>query len=206
MSSNIQIKRICQYCGKEFTAKTTTTAYCSHRCNSLAYKEKIRADKIKQSNNETSQIRVSKDIRPVKTKSIAELKEKEFLTVKEVSMIINCSRQNVYKLIKSGKLKATNLLIKKTIVKRSDIDKLFSNNSNVSDIELIPKQQKIDLQKWAQAGFFKITDCYTLTEIKNKYGISESAIYSIIRRENIPTIKKGWFVYVPKNSIDDIFK
>jgi len=206
MSSNIQIKRICQYCGKEFTAKTTTTAYCSHRCNSLAYKEKIRADKIKQSNNETSQIRVSKDIRPVKTKSIAELKEKEFLTVKEVSMIINCSRQNVYKLIKSGKLKATNLLIKKTIVKRSDIDKLFSNNSDVSDIELIPKQQKIDLQKWAQAGFFKITDCYTLTEIKNKYGISESAIYSIIRRENIPTIKKGWFVYVPKNSIDDIFK
>ena len=206
MSSNIQIKRICQYCGKEFTAKTTTTAYCSHRCNSLAYKEKIRADKIKQSNNETSQIRVSKDIRPVKTKSIAELKEKEFLTVKEVSMIINCSRQNVYKLIKSGKLKATNLLIKKTLVKRSDIDKLFSNNSDVSDIELIPKQQKIDLQKWAQAGFFKITDCYTLTEIKNKYGISESAIYSIIRRENIPTIKKGWFVYVPKNSIDDIFK
>lgn len=202
MSSNIQTKRICQYCGKEFTAKTTTTAYCSHRCNSLAYKEKIRADKIKQSNNETSQIRVSKDIRPVKTKSIAELKEKEFLTVKEVSMIINCSRQNVYKLIKSGKLKATNLLIKKTLVRRSDIDKLFSNDSG---IELIPQQQKIDLQKWEQAGFYKITDCYTLAEIKNKYGISESAIYSIIRRENIPTIKKGWFVYVPKNLIDDIF-
>jgi excisionase family DNA binding protein len=202
MSSNIQIKRICQYCGKEFTAKTTTTAYCSHRCNSLAYKEKIRADKIKQSNNETSQIRVSKDIRPVKTKSIAELKEKEFLTVKEVSMIINCSRQNVYKLIKSGKLKATNLLIKKTLVRRSDIDKLFSNDSG---IELIPQQQKIDLQKWEQAGFYKITDCYTLAEIKNKYGISESAIYSIIRRENIPTIKKGWYVYVPKSLIDDIF-
>jgi len=202
MSSNIQIKRICQYCGNEFIAKTTTTAYCSHRCNSLAYKEKIRADKIKQSNNETSQIRVSKGIRPVKTKSIAELKEKEFLTVKEVSLILNCSRQNVYKLIKSGKLKATNLLIKKTLVRRSDIDKLFSNDSG---IELIPQQQKIDLQKWEQAGFYKITDCYTLAEIKNKYSISESAIYSIIRRENIPTIKKGWYVYVPKSLIDDIF-
>ncbi len=206
MSSNIQIKRICQYCGKEFIAKTTKTAYCSHSCNSLAYKAKIKAGKIEQSNNETSQIRVSNDIRPVKTKSIENLKDREYLTVKEVSMLINCSRQNVYKLIKSGKLKATNLLIKKTIVKRSDIDKLFSNNSDVSDIELIPKQQKIDLQKWTQAGFFKITDCYTLAEIKNKYDISESAIYSIIRRENIPTIKKGWFEYVPKNLIDDIFK
>ncbi|NMC98490.1 MAG: helix-turn-helix domain-containing protein [Bacteroidales bacterium] len=202
MSSNIQIKRICQYCGKEFIAKTTKTAYCSHRCNSLAYKEKIRADKIKQSHNETSQIRVSKDIRPGKTKSIENLKDREYLTVKEVSMLINCSRQNVYKLIKSGKLKATNLLIKKTLVRRSDIDKLFSNDSG---IELIPQQQKIDLQKWEQAGFYKITDCYTLAEIKNKYGISESAIYSIIRRENIPTIKKGWYVYVPKSLIDDIF-
>jgi hypothetical protein len=93
MSRNIQIKRICQYCGKEFIAKTTKTAYCSHSCNSLAYKAKIKAGKIKQSNNETSQIRVSHDIRPIKTKSIAELKEKAFLTVKEVSMIINCSRQ-----------------------------------------------------------------------------------------------------------------
>ena len=203
MSSNIQIKRICQYCGKEFIAKTTKTAYCSHSCNSLAYKAKIKAGKIKQSNNETSQIRVSNDIRPGKTKSIENLKDREYLTVKEVSMLINCSRQNVYKLIKSGKLKATNLLIKKTLVRRSDIDKLFSNDSG---IELIPQQQKIDLQKWEQAGFYKITDCYTLAEIKNKYGISESAIYSIIRRENIPTIKKGWFVYVPKNLIDDIFK
>ena len=133
MSSNIQIKRICQYCGKEFIAKTTKTAYCSHSCNSLAYKAKIRAGKIKQSNNETEQMKISKGIVPVKIKPIENLKDKEYLTVKEVSMLINCSRQNVYKLIKSGKLKATNLLIKKTIVKRSDIDKLFSNNSDVSD-------------------------------------------------------------------------
>lgn len=39
MSSNIFVNRVCQWCGKEFVARTTTTNYCSHRCSGLAYKE-----------------------------------------------------------------------------------------------------------------------------------------------------------------------
>lgn len=116
MSSNIQVQRICQYCGNEFTARTTTTLYCSHRCNSAAYKAKQRAGKVEQSNKETQRI---------KNQPIEELKAREFLTVTQVSKLIGCSRQNVYNLINTGKLRATNILIKKTIVKRSDLDKLF---------------------------------------------------------------------------------
>ena len=72
MSSNIQVQRICQHCGTEFTARTTVTKYCSHRCGSLANKAKKRAEKVQKSNSETKQI---------KTKPIEELKAKEFLTV-----------------------------------------------------------------------------------------------------------------------------
>src|SRR5690554_4887431 len=81
MSSNIHVQRICQHCGTEFTARTTTTAYCSHRCNSAAYKQKIRSVKVQKSNAETRQI---------KTKPIEVLKAKEFLTVTEVSKLIGC--------------------------------------------------------------------------------------------------------------------
>lgn len=116
MSSNIQVQRICQHCGNEFTARTTVTVYCSHRCNSAAYKVKQRVGKIEQSNNETQRI---------KNRPVEELKAREFLTVSQVSKLIGCSRQNIYNLIKTGKLKATNILLKKTIVRRSEIDKLF---------------------------------------------------------------------------------
>lgn len=46
MSSNITVQRICQYCGKEFTARKTVTKYCSLACTRRAYKERIRDQKI----------------------------------------------------------------------------------------------------------------------------------------------------------------
>lgn len=116
MSSNIEVQRICQHCGKDFTAKTTVTKFCGDDCAKRAYKERVKVAKIEASNLETQRI---------KNKPVEELKGKEFLTVRQVSKIIGCSRQNVYKLINTGKLRATNILLKKTIVKRSEIDKMF---------------------------------------------------------------------------------
>lgn len=190
MSSNIQVQRICQHCRTEFTARTTVTKYCSHKCSQRAYKARKRSEKVKQSNTETTLI---------KNQPIEELKAKEFLTVSEVSKLIGCSRQNVYKLINTGKLKATNILKKKTIVRRCDLDKLFKGVP-----ETIPKQQKEELSNWKQAGAFDIADCYTLTEVQDKYGISEKALYDIIKRNSIPKIKKGWYAYVPKPIIDKL--
>jgi excisionase family DNA binding protein len=118
MSSNIKVQKICQHCGKEFTARTTTTLYCSHQCNSAAYKAKKRALKVESTTQETRQI---------VTKSIELLNKKEFLSVKETALLLGCSRQTVYALINSGKLKGVNISTKKTIIQRSEIDKLFEN-------------------------------------------------------------------------------
>ena len=192
MSSNIQVQRICGYCGKEFTARTTVTKYCSLRCSSMAYKARKRTERVQKSNLETIKI---------KSKTIEELKAKEFLTVSDVSKLIGCSRQNVYKLINTGKLKATNILKKKTIVRRCDLDKLFKE---VPETETIPEQQKQELSDWKQAGAYDITNCYTINEVLEKYSISETALHNLIKRESIPKIKKGWYAYVPKPIIDKL--
>lgn len=192
MSSNIKIQRICQHCGNEFTAKTTLTKYCSHKCNSAAYKAKIKAGKVEISNKETQRI---------KNQPIEELKAKEFLTVTQVSKLIGCSRQNVYNLINTEKLKATNILLKKTIVKRSDLDELFTK---ALKNKAIPKQQKQELKEWKQAGQYDIVECYTLKEVLEKYSISETALQNIIKQESVPKIKIGWDTYVPKEIIVEL--
>ena len=46
MSSNIEIKKKCRWCGAEFIARKTTTEYCSHQCSGLAYKERKRQEKL----------------------------------------------------------------------------------------------------------------------------------------------------------------
>jgi excisionase family DNA binding protein len=116
MSSNIQVQRICQHCGAEFTARTTVTKYCSHNCGRKANKEKVRAEKVQRSNTETKQ---------TKNQSIDDLKAKEFLTVREVSKLLNCSVRSVYYYIDNGTIKAVNLGQRVTRVKRSEIDKIF---------------------------------------------------------------------------------
>jgi excisionase family DNA binding protein len=182
MSSNIEIQRICQYCNKDFIAKTTVTRYCSDDCAKRAYKARKRAEKIGVSVAETQLIR---------QRPIEDLKAREFLTVIQVSKLIGCSKQNVYKLINTGKLKATNILIKKTIVKRSEIDKLFESKEKSKPINLKP---------------LEIAECYTISEVQEKFKVSQSALQNIMKRNNIQKIQKGKFVYVPKVIINDIFK
>jgi len=117
MSSKIEVQRICQYCEQEFTARTTVTKYCSHKCSQRAYKARKRAEKVKQSNTETTRI---------KSQPIEQLKAKEFLTVREVAQLLNCSIRSAYYYIENGTISAVNLGQRMTRIKRSEIDKLFN--------------------------------------------------------------------------------
>ena len=116
MSSNIKVQRICENCKQEFTARTTVTRFCSHNCSRKAHKIKIKTAKIENSNNETLQI---------KLQPLNEIKAKEFLTVKDVAKLLNFSTRTTYRLIQEGEIKAVNLSERKTLIKRSEIDKLF---------------------------------------------------------------------------------
>jgi len=116
MALIFEVQRICEFCGKEFTAHKTITRYCSHTCNGKAYKRSVKELRIELNNKETKQ---------VITKPIEELKAKEFLSVREAAILLGCSRQCMYSLINSGKVKGVNLMIKKTIIPRAEIDKLF---------------------------------------------------------------------------------
>lgn len=181
MASNIQVQRICQYCNKEFTARTTVTMYCGDYCAKRGYKARKRAEKIEKSQTQT---------KAIKEKPINDIKAKDFLTVADVAALLNFSHRTVYRLIKQGTIRGVNLAQRKTLIRRVDIDKLF---------ELPPPQ------KPPQPTQYKIEDCYNIGEVLNKYSVSEKAIQDIIKRNSIPKQKQGKFTYVPKTMIDSIF-
>ena len=78
MSSNIFVNRVCQWCGKEFVGRTTTTNYCSHRCSGLAYKERKRQAKLEKVQEEFERV---KGCPP-------ELEKQEFLTPRQAARVI----------------------------------------------------------------------------------------------------------------------
>lgn len=116
MSSNMRIQKICEYCKVEFTAKTTVTLYCSDNCAKRAYKARKRQEKIANVKSVERQKFENK---------LAEIKDKQFLSITEVCELLGASRMTIYRQIKSGNMKAAKLG-RRIIIKRSAIDKLFN--------------------------------------------------------------------------------
>jgi excisionase family DNA binding protein len=195
MSSNIKVQRICQHCGTEFTAKTTVTQYCGDSCAKQAYKSRVRTQKVELSNKETQLIR---------TKPIEELQAKEYLTITETCKLLSVSRWTIWRAIKNEDLPAGKIG-RRTLIKHSDLNRLFKQKitPNAEDIH---KEQSHELKDWADAGQFEIAECYNIKEVQDLYSISESALQDLIKRNNIPKIKYGWFAYVPKIVIDKLLK
>lgn len=182
MSSNIQIQKVCELCGIEFTARKTTTRFCSHKCASRGYKQKVRDQKIKQTNNETIRI---------KTKDIECVKAKEFLTVSEVALLIGCSRRTAYRLVSKGNIGSINLSQRLTRIPRTAVDQFIQS---AKPPIITPQVKEYD-----------ISECYSMGEAQTVYNISGKALYDTIKRNNIPKIKQGKYVYVPKELLDKIF-
>jgi excisionase family DNA binding protein len=172
------------HCGADFIAKTTTTQYCSHNCSRKAYKAKLRDEKIKVSNEETQAVKLA----PIDT-----VKAKEFLTVKDVAILLNCSTRTAYRLIATCVIPSINLAERKTTIRRTDLDKLFEKPQAPP-----PEIRKSKIKEWT------IDDCYNLSDIEKSFGISKSAINEIIKRNDIPKLRLGWYTYVPKELIRNI--
>jgi excisionase family DNA binding protein len=185
MSSNIRVNRICEFCSTEFEAKTTVTKYCGDTCAKKAYKARKRAEKIEVSKKETKE---------VITRPIEEIRAKEFLSITETCKLVGVSRRTVYRCIERGDLIAGKLG-KRTIIKRSEIDKLFEPPN------LIAPQEKSS----ADPVEFIPGEFYSLTEAQQKFGISEAALQTLIKREHIPKVKISRYAYIPKSSIDKLF-
>ena len=182
MSSNIEVIRICEHCKKQFTARTTRTRYCSHICNSRGYKSLVRKGKVEKSNNEIVQL-LNADLEKIKPL--------EFLKITQATLLFGISRSTLYRLVNNGQLDIAKFG-KRTVIRRCDLEAFFA--IPVQDVTLKTGQQ-----------FPGFDNCYTITEIQQKYNISSGALYLLIQRQGIVKYSVGKFTCVSKQDIDIIF-
>jgi len=182
MSSNIAITRVCDYCKKQFTARTTRTRYCSHTCNSRAYKLLIRKGKVEFSNQATVQ---------VLNAALEKAKAMEYLSVSQTSLLFGISRRTIYRLINQGQLNIAKFG-KRSVLRRCDLEAFFT--VDVMENSLDPVQQ-----------FPGMENCYTIGEVQKKYKVSSGALYLLIQRQGICKYSIGRFTYVAKKDMDTIF-
>ena len=180
-ASKYKIQRKCKVCGTLFYAKTVSSWYCSRNCTCAAYRIKKRDEKNEQKRKE----KVSKipDDRP-------------YISVAEAVALFGVSRNSLYRLINNGTIPAINMGQRLTRISRAHLEASFPL------IEEQPKELPV-----SPASFkFDESDCYTIGQITEIYGVSESTVYKAIRKQSIPSCQRGNYVYVPKVEIDKLFK
>ncbi len=182
MSTNIHILKICEYCGLEFTAKTTVTRFCSQRCRTKIYK-KYNKNSFQTIENQALCYLPRSTYSPF-----------DCLTIKEASRLIGCAVSTIYNMIKKGKLSHINFSQRKIRVFKEEIEKiLYGSKSEIQPF--IFKDENI-----------KVKNCWTINKIINLYKISASALYNKLKTYNIIKIRKGKSVYVSKEVVRRLFK
>lgn len=177
-----EIKRKCKVCGKVFVAKTLDCHYCSPKCGKVAWKRKKDA-KDKSARLEA----IARQIPDIR----------EYISVKEAVAMFGVERNTLYRLIKSERIPAVNIGTRLIRIKRSDMENLFlTRPESIAEKERpIPKLYSMEPE-----------DCYTITQVCEKYHINDSSVWAHVRKYSIPSRQIGNYVYVPKQEIDNLYK
>lgn len=190
MSNATEIEKVCEWCKQTFIAQKLTTRYCSHRCNSRAYKSGKREEKGKTYKMMAIGAKRMKEIEAL-SEAYERIKGKEFLSVSETAILLGVGRTTIYRYLKNNTLKSIQTP-GKTFIRRSDIDAKFNNS------ELYSTRPKRDEKT--------ITEFYTLAEIKKKYKVQDTWIYKVVRENKIPkTLIDGKSIF-SKTHIDKYFE
>ena len=182
MSSNIDIQKKCKWCGEIFTAHKMSTAYCSHKCANLAYKERVRKERISAYQKELSFKEYNEPLK--------DLEQREFFTPTAAAKLLGISRATIYRDLADETIKAVQFK-GKTLIRRKDIDMLFESSATYN--KRLP-QEKVP-----------ITEFYTTAEVKEKYNVVDSWIFVVAKKHNIPRTFNRGKTYWSKKHIDNYF-
>lgn len=177
-TSKFKVLRTCEFCSKEFYAQKVTTRFCCKRCNELAYKQRRRQKQIVEAEARVLQ------------KPIEEVGNKEFLSLHETSVLFGITKRSVYNLIYNGVLQAFKLTSRLTIVRKTDIERIFEGHVYKKKVK--PERKPI-------------TEFYTTSEIKEKYGVSEGWVFKIGKEKKIPKILHHGKTYWSKQHVEKHF-
>ena len=192
--------RKCAYCGKVFATNSGMQKYCSEECATAA--------------KETKKKRQRDFLRAVEP--VMELQQQEYLTFSKAAILLGCTRQYVYKLVEQGRLPASRLSSRMALVRRSDIEKMFTANPYNRVLPCskpkpsVAKKAKLSSMKEAKSlkttqASDEVLEYYSGEEVMQTYKVKQSWLYASAKRHQIPMCRIAGRNYYSKKHIDAVF-
>ena len=172
----MEIVKKCEWCHKTFIGQMVTARFCSSKCCDQAYryKRKVQSGKYASVGGDTEMSTLPRRVDERKLRR-EYLKDKQFLSPTEAAKLLGVSRSTIYNYLGLQILKAKQFR-GKTIIRRSDIDKLFDE---------APSYKKRGTN---HKGKDTLNGYYSLKEMMEKFKISKRTVYRRCEQYDIPTI------------------
>ena len=133
--SKIVVKKVCQFCGKEFIAHKLNTIYCSHQYSQRSYKVRLRVQKLEKVVHQEN----LPDISPTTLK-------KEYLSCEDVAELMGISSTTVYRYRITGKIKCITIN-RKIFIRKEDINATFRDFTTKSSLFLAIRRSNMTIRR-----------------------------------------------------------
>ena len=170
--------------------------YCSEACQAEAKRARVM-----QKNN------LFKVAQP-----LMKIQHQEYLTFSKAATLMGCSRQYIYKLVATGKLKASRISNRMAIIRRTDIERMLEGNpyhrilpGNTSTPRKSASSSQSPKREIREKENDEVPDFYSGEEVMTLYKVKQSWLYSSAKRNRIPICRIAGKNYYSKRHIDEFF-
>ena len=189
--------RKCAFCGKEFTVNSGMQKYCCEKC----------AEEAKRARKKRT-LDFMNNVEP-----LAELRRQEYFTFSKAAVLMGCTRQYIYKLVAQGKLKASRISDRMSLVRKADIEAMLEASPYCRVLPFTKPRENDGGKAKAKAGNYRtahteesaeVPEYYSGEEVMEKFKVKQSWLYTSAKRNAVPMCRIAGKNYYSRRHIEEL--
>lgn len=187
----MRTQRKCENCGKVFAVRSGNQRYCCEACA-----EQAKQNRKKRRNDFINAV-----------EPLIDLQNQEYLSFSKAAMLMGCTRQYIYKLVGQGRLKASRLSSRMSLIRRADIESMLAASpyERVLPVVRTTKVNPNPTKRKTQDAGNGPMEYYTGEEVMATFKIGQGWLYTCAKRYHIRTCRIAGHIYYSKPDIDTHF-
>lgn len=174
-----------------FAVRSGNQRYCCETCA-----EQVKQNRKKRRNDFINAV-----------EPLIDLQNQEYLSFSKAALLMGCTRQYIYKLVGQGRLRASRLSSRMSLIRRADIESLLVSSPYervlpvVRPVKNNPNSTKIKTPEPDNG----LMEYYTGEEVMENFKIGQGWLYTCTKRYRIRTCRITGRIYYSKPDIDAHF-
>ena len=185
----MRTQRKCENCGTVFTVRSGNQRYCSEQCAAQA-----KLNRKKRRNDFINAV-----------EPLIDLQNQEYLSFSKAALLMGCTRQYIYKLVAQGRLRASRLSTRMSLIRRADIESLLEQCPYERVLPVVRPSKNTSKPRKEASTDNTPMEYYTSEEVMAKFKIGQGWLYTCAKRYHIRTCKIAGRIYFNRPDVDAHF-